>query len=94
MGEVPNLPNDILIKILNIDYNRKLKENKNKYNNFIKTFKYLNLVLKDFYFQDEDDEEYVNHYYDRITLYKLKISLKDDYIALNKTLKKDFDYLN
>ena len=74
---------------------RQTKENKNKYNNFIKTFKYFNLVLKDFYFEDEDDIDLINEYYKTITLFHLKKNLKNDYNDLNQNLKNDFDtYLN
>ena len=80
---------------------RQTEENKNKYNNFVKTFKYFNLVLKDFYFDDEsynveDDEDIdlINEYYNIITLYEIKKNLKNDYNDLNKTLQNDFNYLN
>ena len=48
--EIPILPNDILIKILNIEYNRKLKETKQKYNNVI-------LHLNQYIDECEDDED-------------------------------------
>ncbi len=55
--EIPNLPNDILIKILNIDYNRKLKETKQKYNHVILHLEqYIDECIDDE--DDLDDELY------------------------------------
>ena len=52
--EIPNLPNDIIIKILNIDYNRKLKETKEKYNHIVL---HLNQYADEFIDDEESDDD-------------------------------------